>query len=210
MCKCKNLIFPSLFSGQDLQTQWIQLWWATKPVCAKELEVWWQGRLWERCRWGRLWWVTSWSYVYLHGAASVHVCLKSPSPLTDPRRCLDGEFRCGSGQCVSAAFVCDNERDCDDGSDEVSCPPTTCGSSSFRCNNTQCVPRLWVCDGDTDCADGSDELPQKCSTGTPKPTKNCSSMEFNCGSGECIHSSWKCDGGEDCLDHSDEKNCCKK
>uniref|UniRef100_A0A673NG95 Low-density lipoprotein receptor-like n=1 Tax=Sinocyclocheilus rhinocerous TaxID=307959 RepID=A0A673NG95_9TELE len=126
----------------------------------------------------------------------------------DPRRCLDGEFRCGSGQCVSAAFVCDDERDCDDGSDEVFCPPTTCSSSSFRCNNAQCVPRLWVCDGDADCADGSDELPQKCSTGTPKPTKNpCSSMEFHCGSGECIHISWKCDGGEDCLDRSDEKNC---
>uniref|UniRef100_A0A8C2HJT4 Low density lipoprotein receptor a n=1 Tax=Cyprinus carpio TaxID=7962 RepID=A0A8C2HJT4_CYPCA len=126
----------------------------------------------------------------------------------DPRRCLDGEFRCGSGQCVSTAFVCDEESDCDDGSDEVSCPPTTCSSNSFRCNNAQCVPRLWVCDGDADCADGSDELPQKCSTGTPKPTKNpCSSMEFHCSSGECIHSSWKCDGGEDCLDHSDEKNC---
>uniref|UniRef100_A0A673NE38 Low-density lipoprotein receptor-like n=1 Tax=Sinocyclocheilus rhinocerous TaxID=307959 RepID=A0A673NE38_9TELE len=142
------------------------------------------------------------------GCGDVHVCLKSPSPLADPRRCLDGEFRCGSGQCVSAAFVCDDERDCDDGSDEVFCPPTTCSSSSFRCNNAQCVPRLWVCDGDADCADGSDELPQKCSTGTPKPTKNpCSSMEFHCGSGECIHISWKCDGGEDCLDRSDEKNC---
>ncbi|XP_073698774.1 low density lipoprotein receptor a [Garra rufa] len=125
-----------------------------------------------------------------------------------PRRCLDGEFRCGSGQCVTAAFVCDNERDCDDGSDEVSCPPITCGTGSFKCNNAQCIPRLWVCDGDADCADGSDELPQKCSAGTPKPTKNpCSSMEFHCGSGECIHSSWKCDGGDDCLDRSDEKNC---
>uniref|UniRef100_A0A8C2A6Y3 Low density lipoprotein receptor a n=1 Tax=Cyprinus carpio TaxID=7962 RepID=A0A8C2A6Y3_CYPCA len=125
-----------------------------------------------------------------------------------PRQCRDGEFSCGNSQCVSAAFVCDDERDCDDGSDEVSCPPTTCGSSSFRCNNAQCVPRLWVCDGDADCADGSDESPQKCSPGTPKPSKKpCSSMEFHCGSGECIHSSWKCDGGEDCLDHSDEKNC---
>ncbi|KAK7168217.1 hypothetical protein R3I94_002307 [Phoxinus phoxinus] len=125
-----------------------------------------------------------------------------------PRRCLDVEFRCGNGQCMSTAFVCDGEIDCDDGSDEVSCPPTTCSSNSFRCNNAQCVPRLWVCDGDADCVDGSDELPQKCSQGTPKPTKNpCSSMEFHCGSGECIHSSWKCDGGEDCLDRSDEKNC---
>uniref|UniRef100_A0A8C7S7S0 Low density lipoprotein receptor a n=1 Tax=Oncorhynchus mykiss TaxID=8022 RepID=A0A8C7S7S0_ONCMY len=128
-------------------------------------------------------------------------------PLT-PKHCTDNKFRCSNNQCVSASFVCDEELDCDDGSDEASCPPTTCSSTSFQCNNSVCVPRLWACDGDADCSDGSDEWPQNCGTrapgGAPKP---CSLREFQCGSGECIHSSWKCDGGFDCLDRSDETNC---
>uniref|UniRef100_A0A4W5LSX0 Low density lipoprotein receptor a n=1 Tax=Hucho hucho TaxID=62062 RepID=A0A4W5LSX0_9TELE len=122
--------------------------------------------------------------------------------------CTDNKFRCSNGQCVSASFVCDEELDCEDGSDEASCPPTTCSSTSFQCNNSVCVPHLWACDGDVDCSDGSDEWPQNCGTrapeGAPKP---CSLREFQCGSGECIHSSWKCDGGFDCLDRSDETNC---
>uniref|UniRef100_A0A4W5PZI1 Low density lipoprotein receptor a n=1 Tax=Hucho hucho TaxID=62062 RepID=A0A4W5PZI1_9TELE len=129
-------------------------------------------------------------------------------PPTAPKHCTDNKFRCSNGQCVSASFVCDEELDCDDGSDEASCPPTTCSSTSFQCNNSVCVPRLWACDGDVDCSDGSDEWPQNCGTrapeGAPKP---CSLREFQCGSGECIHSSWKCDGGFDCLDRSDETNC---
>lgn len=104
--------------------------------------------------------------------------------------------------------MCDDEADCDDGSDEASCPPVTCSSTSFQCNNTVCVPRLWTCDGDADCPDGSDEWPQNCgSTVASSATHHCSALEFRCGSGECIHSSWKCDGGADCLDRSDEVDC---
>uniref|UniRef100_A0A8C4P0F1 Low density lipoprotein receptor a n=1 Tax=Dicentrarchus labrax TaxID=13489 RepID=A0A8C4P0F1_DICLA len=119
---------------------------------------------------------------------------------------LYNEFRCRNGQCVSSSFVCDDEADCDDGSDEASCPPVTCSPTSFQCNNTVCVPRLWACDGDSDCPDGSDEWPQNCGTQKPDtaPTHQCTSLEFSCGSGECIHGSWKCDGGADCLDRSDE------
>lgn len=134
------------------------------------------------------------------------------SSLLAPKQCTSNEFRCSSGQCVSSSFVCDDEADCDDGSDEASCPPLTCSSASFQCNNTVCVPRLWACDGDADCSDGSDEWPQNC--GTQKPdapvAHHCSALEFRCGSGECIHGSWKCDGGADCLDRSDEAGCGKK
>uniref|UniRef100_A0A6Q2X811 EGF-like domain-containing protein n=1 Tax=Esox lucius TaxID=8010 RepID=A0A6Q2X811_ESOLU len=123
-------------------------------------------------------------------------------------QCTDSEFRCSNGQCVSASFVCDEDSDCDDGSDESSCPPATCDPASFQCNNSVCVPRLWACDQDADCLDGSDEWPQNCGTQSPKGApKPCSSQEFHCGSGECIHSSWECDGGFDCLDRSDETNC---
>uniref|UniRef100_A0A6Q2ZAT4 EGF-like domain-containing protein n=1 Tax=Esox lucius TaxID=8010 RepID=A0A6Q2ZAT4_ESOLU len=125
-----------------------------------------------------------------------------------PKQCTDSEFRCSNGQCVSASFVCDEDSDCDDGSDESSCPPATCDPASFQCNNSVCVPRLWACDQDADCLDGSDEWPQNCGTQSPKGApKPCSSQEFHCGSGECIHSSWECDGGFDCLDRSDETNC---
>uniref|UniRef100_A0A3B4B3L2 EGF-like domain-containing protein n=1 Tax=Periophthalmus magnuspinnatus TaxID=409849 RepID=A0A3B4B3L2_9GOBI len=121
--------------------------------------------------------------------------------------CMDSEFRCGTGQCISSSFVCDEESDCEDGSDEASCPPITCSSASFRCNSSACIPRLWACDGDLDCGDGSDEWPSNCGSRTNVGTKRCSALEFKCGSGECIHSNWRCDGGVDCLDRSDEANC---
>lgn len=133
------------------------------------------------------------------------------SSLSAPKQCTNTEFRCRNGQCVSSSFVCDDEADCDDGSDEASCPPVTCSATSFQCKNTVCVPRLWLCDGDVDCLDGSDEWAQTC--GTKKPasaaTHECSSLEYQCGSGECIHSSWKCDGEADCLDRLDEADCSK-
>ncbi|KAL0190105.1 hypothetical protein M9458_012803, partial [Cirrhinus mrigala] len=80
--------------------------------------------------------------------------------------CTGEEFRCRSGQCVSLSFVCDEEPDCDDGSDEA--------PGSFQCNNSVCVPQLWACDGEADCADGSDEWPQNCPGGTgQKPRSVC-------------------------------------
>uniref|UniRef100_A0A671T8Z1 Low-density lipoprotein receptor-like n=1 Tax=Sinocyclocheilus anshuiensis TaxID=1608454 RepID=A0A671T8Z1_9TELE len=125
-----------------------------------------------------------------------------------PRTCADEEFRCRSGQCVSLSFVCDSDSDCDDGSDEASCPAPTCGPGSFQCNNSVCVPRLWACDGDTDCADGSDEWPQNCAGGTgQQPQTVCRDHELLCASGECVHGSWRCDGSGDCADGSDEHNC---
>uniref|UniRef100_A0A3P9JI29 Uncharacterized protein n=1 Tax=Oryzias latipes TaxID=8090 RepID=A0A3P9JI29_ORYLA len=125
------------------------------------------------------------------------------------KQCLASDFRCVNGQCVSASFVCDEDEDCDDGSDEASCPPITCSSASFQCNNSICIPRQWACDGYNDCPDGSDEWPQSCHAESPVTLAfhQCHSMEFHCGSGECIHGSWKCDGDADCLDGSDEAGC---
>lgn len=124
------------------------------------------------------------------------------------KNCTDEEFRCRSGQCVSLAFVCDSDSDCEDGSDEASCPVPTCSPGSFQCNNSVCVPRLWACDGDADCADGSDEWPQNCPGVTgQKPQTVCRDHEFLCASGECVHGSWRCDGTGDCADGSDEHNC---
>uniref|UniRef100_A0A3B4WEJ2 Uncharacterized protein n=1 Tax=Seriola lalandi dorsalis TaxID=1841481 RepID=A0A3B4WEJ2_SERLL len=127
---------------------------------------------------------------------------------TAAKECKAGEFRCANGQCISKTFICDNDNDCSDGSDEVSCPKPKCSARSFQCNNSVCVPALWRCDGDKDCADGSDEWPQTCAGEQPgKTAAPCSRHEFQCANGECIHSSWQCDEGADCGDGSDEVNC---
>uniref|UniRef100_A0A3Q4HUM5 Uncharacterized protein n=1 Tax=Neolamprologus brichardi TaxID=32507 RepID=A0A3Q4HUM5_NEOBR len=120
--------------------------------------------------------------------------------ITAARPCGDREFRCANGQCISKSFVCDNDNDCSDGSDEVSCSKTNCSPHSFQCNNSVCVPALWICDGDIDCTDGSDEWPENL-------TDKCQTHEFQCVNGGCIHGNWKCDGKFDCQDHSDETNC---
>lgn len=124
------------------------------------------------------------------------------------KNCTEEEFRCRSGQCVSQSFVCDEDSDCDDSSDEASCPVPTCSPGAFQCNNSVCVPRLWACDGDADCADGSDEWPQNCPSGTGHNQQTvCKNHEFLCGNGDCIPGTWRCDGGFDCSDRSDEDNC---
>ena len=42
-------------------------------------------------------------------------------------QCQENEFRCKSdGICVPGAFQCDDQKDCDDGSDEKDCPSKLC------------------------------------------------------------------------------------
>uniref|UniRef100_A0A8D3EE01 SCO-spondin n=1 Tax=Scophthalmus maximus TaxID=52904 RepID=A0A8D3EE01_SCOMX len=106
------------------------------------------------------------------------VACPPPSP-----PCLESEFTCARGRCVPSQWVCDNEDDCGDGSDEV-CP------SSGPCLN----PAL-RCDGHPDCADQSDE--EFCGPTTP----------FLCAGGRCILYLHRCDGHDDCGDLSDERGC---
>ncbi|KAG7259675.1 hypothetical protein CRUP_013128 [Coryphaenoides rupestris] len=84
------------------------------------------------------------------------------SPLTGSVTCAPGAFSCpGSYACVPKHWLCDGERDCPDGSDELSAagcaPNNTCDNSSFRCLNKACIPQRFICDHDDDCGDGSDE-----------------------------------------------------
>ena len=44
----------------------------------------------------------------------------APSP-EGLRVCLDQEWACYSGECISKEYVCDNDYDCSDKSDERKC-----------------------------------------------------------------------------------------
>ncbi|XP_056407686.1 SCO-spondin-like [Hyla sarda] len=121
-------------------------------------------------------------------------------PCSVPSRCGADEFSCQfSDRCVPTAWVCDNEDDCGDGSDEIC--SLTCAPHEYRCANGQCIPLVHRCDGRADCVDHSDEW------GCPAPS--CGHDEFRCSNGRCIPLSHVCDGDLDCgfADESDESGC---
>lgn len=42
--------------------------------------------------------------------------------LASENYCNSDEFKCNDGGCISNEFFCNGQKDCDDGSDELSCP----------------------------------------------------------------------------------------
>ncbi|XP_064364124.1 SCO-spondin-like [Dromaius novaehollandiae] len=132
--------------------------------------------------------------------AGLWQCGSPAEPCAAEPRCAEEEFACrASGRCVPSAWVCDNEDDCGDGSDEFCA--LRCAPHQYRCASGQCVPWGARCDGAADCLDASDE------GGCPAPA--CAPGEFRCAGGRCIPRAHVCDGELDCgfADDSDEAGC---
>ncbi|MCY0993599.1 hypothetical protein OV203_41055 [Nannocystis sp. ILAH1] len=101
-------------------------------------------------------------------------------------------FVCSDGTALeNPAWVCDENPDCPDGSDEVS----GCGLEAFTCTDKKEIPATWACDEVPDCLDNSDEV-----TG-------CGLEAFLCTNGTEIPATWKCDMADDCPDGADEADC---
>uniref|UniRef100_A0A8C8LYL0 EGF-like domain-containing protein n=1 Tax=Oncorhynchus tshawytscha TaxID=74940 RepID=A0A8C8LYL0_ONCTS len=114
-----------------------------------------------------------------------------------PATCPSRDFVCDNGECISARFHCDGDRDCADNSDEKGCE-MECREDEFLClNRAHCIPSRWHCDALPDCVDHSDE--HNC-----VQAHSCRADEFICTNTLCKLYIWVCDGEDDCGDNSDE------
>uniref|UniRef100_A0A8B9RNB7 Low density lipoprotein receptor-related protein 1Bb n=1 Tax=Astyanax mexicanus TaxID=7994 RepID=A0A8B9RNB7_ASTMX len=98
----------------------------------------------------------------------------------EPQLCGSEEFQCKNQRCVRAAWICDGDDDCLDGSDEehLVCANHSCPTDQFKCLNNRCIPKRWLCDGTNDCGDNEDESNKTCSGRTP--SKQFSNVNVNC------------------------------
>ncbi|KAG4078550.1 hypothetical protein HA402_004773 [Bradysia odoriphaga] len=122
---------------------------------------------------------------------------------------IDCEFRCDSGECITASRQCNNFKDCADGSDERDCASheVKCYRDEFKClDGKQCVAIELRCDKINDCTDLSDEI--DCIG--YNATTNCHDNQFRCTDGLCIDLTDVCDGINDCEDGLDELKCYDK
>ncbi|GFR17676.1 hypothetical protein TNCT_303082 [Trichonephila clavata] len=72
--------------------------------------------------------------------------------------CHTGSLQCADRRnCIFSFGMCDGNRDCRDGSDEIGCD--SCSHGQFRCaDRKQCIDSSLICNGEKDCSDGLDEI----------------------------------------------------
>ena len=107
--------------------------------------------------------------------------------------CNQGYFQCEHGGCVHADSICDDQKNCGDGSDEAFCTHALCAPHQMLCaDGKMCIDEHQWFDGIDDCLDRSDELSkQQC-------------LGFMCYDGRCIPVTRQNDGVPDCTDAEDE------
>ncbi|CAG0894277.1 unnamed protein product [Darwinula stevensoni] len=108
--------------------------------------------------------------------------------------CQSQEFLCDDGRrCVHTTWLCDGQRDCEDGSDEAqeTCKGKAiaitnfkpnalflgkCEEGEYPCLNGGCINQTQLCDGHADCIDASDEggaCKTSCNEGNHHCTQTC-------------------------------------
>nr|XP_006820676.1 PREDICTED: SCO-spondin-like isoform X1 [Saccoglossus kowalevskii] len=122
-------------------------------------------------------------------------CESSEDELDCGTGCLEYEYTCLSGHCISLFRVCDGVPNCATGEDE-SVDLCGCNVNQFECDNGKCILGEYVCDGDPDCPYGEDEDDCGCDE----------AREFTCPTtGACISIIKVCDGISDCEHGEDER-----
>ncbi|GFQ79328.1 hypothetical protein TNCT_58171 [Trichonephila clavata] len=95
--------------------------------------------------------------------------------------CLTGNLQCADRRnCIFSFGMCDGNRDCRDGSDEIGC--VSCSHGQFRCaDRKQCIDSSLICNGEKDCSDGLDEISCGTAVADPPPTLAPTSEDWTVG-----------------------------
>lgn len=68
------------------------------------------------------------------------------APVSHGQKCEEGHFACPSGNCISSVWLCDGQKDCEDGADEFQCGKSTCFKSEkwkYGVINASCLQNMY-------------------------------------------------------------------